>query len=106
MCIIFAEITFITKTCLYNFDPFKPNFYIVKLGFTGVNITFLISVKNMDCKYALERLAQAVLKSTHNLCFEQKYEEYQNFYLKIFSFFGGKIFSIFSCFRKDSKVKQ
>ena len=24
--------------------------------------------------------------STHNLCFEQKYEKYQNFYLKIFIF--------------------
>ena len=34
--------------------------------------------------------------STHNLCFEQKYEKYQNFYLKIFHFFfGGKIFGIF-----------
>ena len=26
----------ITKTRLYNFDPLKPQFYIVKLGFTGV----------------------------------------------------------------------
>ena len=25
----------ITKTHLYNFDPLKPHFYIVKLGFTG-----------------------------------------------------------------------
>ena len=24
----------ITKTRLYNFDPLKPHFYIVKLGFT------------------------------------------------------------------------
>ena len=24
----------------------------------------------------------AVLTSTHNLCFEKKYEKYQNFYLK------------------------
>ena len=32
-----------TKTCLYNFDPLKPHFYIVKLGFTGVYIIFLIS---------------------------------------------------------------
>ena len=51
---------YITKTCLYNFDPLKPHFYIVKLGFTG-------------------ELAEAVLTSTHNLCFEQKYEKYQNF---------------------------
>ena len=26
---------FITKTYLYNVDPLKPHFYIVKLGFTG-----------------------------------------------------------------------
>ena len=34
---------FITKTCLYDIDPLKPHFYIVKLGFTGVYIIFLIS---------------------------------------------------------------
>ena len=28
--------TDITKTCLYNFDPHKPHFHIVKLAFTGV----------------------------------------------------------------------
>ena len=33
------------KTCLYNFDPLKPHFYIVKLGFTGVYIIFLISAQ-------------------------------------------------------------
>ena len=33
----------ITKTCLYKFDPLKPHFYIVKLGFTGVYIIFLFS---------------------------------------------------------------
>ena len=36
----------ITKTCLYNFDPLKPHFYIVKLWFRGVYIIFLISAKN------------------------------------------------------------
>ena len=44
----------ITKTCLYNFDPLKPHFYIVKLGFTGVYIIFLISAQNTDCWYSLE----------------------------------------------------
>ena len=44
----------ITKTCLYNFDPLKPHFYIVKLGFTGVYIIFLISTRNIDCEYSLE----------------------------------------------------
>ena len=75
----------ITKTCLYNFDPLKPHFYIVKLGFTGVCIIFLISAQN---------IGEAVLTSTHNLCFEQKMNMKMNmnmkniriFYLKIFSF--------------------
>ena len=44
----------ITKTRLYNFDPIKPHFYIVKLGFTGVNFTFLISAQSIDCGYTLE----------------------------------------------------
>ena len=35
----------ITKTRLYNFDPLKLHFYIVKLGFTGVNIIFLFLLK-------------------------------------------------------------
>ena len=38
----------------YNFDPLKLHFYIVKLGFTGVYITFLISAQNKDCGYSLE----------------------------------------------------
>ena len=44
----------ITETCLYNFDPLKPHFYIVKLGFTGVYIIFLFSAQNIDCGYSLE----------------------------------------------------
>ena len=44
----------ITKTYLYNFDPLKPHFCIVKMGFTGVYIIFLISAQNIDCGYPLE----------------------------------------------------
>ena len=36
---------YITKTYLYNFNPLKPHFYIVKLEFTGVFIIFLISAQ-------------------------------------------------------------
>ena len=35
----------ITKTYLYNVDPLKSQFYIVKLGFIGVYIIFLISAQ-------------------------------------------------------------
>ena len=45
---------FITKTCLYNFDPLKPHFYIVKLRFTGYTLFFLFLLKSIDCGYSLE----------------------------------------------------
>ena len=44
----------IMKTCLYNFDPHKPNFFVVKLGFTGVYVIFLIFAQKIDCGYSLE----------------------------------------------------
>ena len=45
----------ITKTCLYNFDPLKPHFYIVKLGFTGVYIHYSsYFCSKIDCGYSLE----------------------------------------------------
>ena len=73
---LILECTHITKTYLYNFYPLKPHFYIVKLGFTGVYIIFLISAQ----KHRLWVLVRtAVLTSTYNLCFEQKYEKYQIF---------------------------
>ena len=34
--------------------------------------------KNKDCGYSLEPPSEAVLTCTHNLCFEQKYENNQN----------------------------
>ena len=45
---------FITKTYLYNFDPLKPHFYIVKLGFTGVYIIFPISAQKHRLWSSLE----------------------------------------------------
>ena len=87
---------FITKTRLYKFDPLKPHFYIVKLGFTEVYIIFLILLKNIDCGCSLEppHLIEAVLTSTHNLCFEQKYGKYQNFLFENVPFLVVK-FSIY-----------
>ena len=39
------RICFITKTYVYSFDLLQPHFYVVKLGFTGVYIIFLISAQ-------------------------------------------------------------
>ena len=84
--------SFITKTCLYNFDPLKPHFYVVKLRFTGVNIIFLISAQEhrlwVHVKTAWPRRFQRVLTSNVfsinvkniRVCFYQKY----------FTVFGGE----------------
>ena len=41
------------ENMLYYFDPLKPHFYIVKLGFTAVYIIFFFSAQNKDCGYSL-----------------------------------------------------
>ena len=64
---------------------------MIKLGFTGVYIIFLVLLKSIDCGTHKNRLGEAVLKSKPNLCFEQKYE----FFIWKFSVLGGKIFYIF-----------
>ena len=48
-CIRHEKNTYIILT-----PPPKPHFYIVKLGFTGVYIIFLILLKNIYCGYSLE----------------------------------------------------
>ena len=44
--VMYSAVSYIMKTCLYNFNPLKPHLYIIKLEFTGVYIIFLISVQN------------------------------------------------------------
>ena len=58
----------------------------------GYTLFFLFLLKNID---SLNRLGEAVLTSTHNLCLEQKCDKKnQNFYLKTSSF-GDEIFNLF-----------
>ena len=85
----------ITKTCLYNFDPLKPHFYIVKLGFTGVDIIFLISAQNIDYGYSLEPPRRGGSNEYPQSMFWAETWKYQNFFIWKCSFFGGKIFSVF-----------
>ena len=86
----------ITRTCLYNFDPLKPHFYIVKLGFTGVHFIFLISARNMDCGYSLEPPHRGGSNEyPQSMFWAEIWKNIRNFYLKVFIFFGGKILNIF-----------
>ena len=75
----------ITKTRLYNFDPLKPHFCIVKLGFTGVYILFLL--KNIDCGYKLEHPRRGGSNEYPQSIFWAEIWKISEFlYLKIFSF--------------------
>ena len=85
----------ITKTYLYNFDPLKPHFYIVKLGFTGVYIIFLISVQNIDCGYSLEPPRRGGSNEYPQSMFWAEIWKISEFLPENFHFFGDKIFNIF-----------
>ena len=39
--------------CPSNVDPLTSHFYIEEMGFTGVNIIFLLSLFNIECGYLL-----------------------------------------------------
>ena len=73
----------ITKTCLYNFDPLKPHFCIVKLGFTGVYIIFLISAQ----KHRLWVLVRTAFERVPTIyVLSRNMKNIEIFYLKIFIF--------------------
>ena len=85
----------ITKTRLYNFDPLKPHFYIVKLGFSGVYIIFLIPAQNTDCGYSLEPPRRGGSNEYAQSMFWAEIWKISEFFIWKFLFFGGKNFSIF-----------
>ena len=84
----------ITKTYLYNFDPLKPHFYIVKLGFTGVYIIFLISAQNVDCGYSLEPPRRGGSNEYPQSMFWAEIWKISEFFIWKFSVFGDEIFYI------------
>ena len=110
----------IRKTCPCNEYPLKPHFYIVKLGYAGVYLFFLFLLQNIDCGYSLEPPRRggsneypqsmfwrgAVLTCTHNLCFEQKKEKYQNFFDENFNFYNLKksLYIAWASFRKNITI--
>ena len=79
----------ITKTYLYNFDPLKPHFYIVKLVFTGVYIIFLISAQNIDYWYSLEPPRRGGSNEYPQSMFWAEIWKNQNFLSEHFHFLMG-----------------
>ena len=84
-----------TKTYLYNFDPLKPHFYIVKLGFTRVYIIFLISAQNTECEYSLEPPRRGGSNKYPQSMFWAEIWKIPEFFIWRFLVFGGEIFYIF-----------
>ena len=85
----------ITKTCLYNVDPLKPHFYIVKLGFTGVYIIFHISAQNIDCGYSLEPPRRGGSNEYPQSMFLSSHKKNIRIFIWKFSYFAGKFSNIF-----------
>ena len=82
--------TTITKIRLYSFDPFKPHFYTVKLGFTGHTLILLFLLENIDCGYSLEPPQRSRFNEYPQSMFGAETWKILEFlfYLKIFSFSG------------------
>ena len=91
----FTHLLYITKTYLYNFDPLKPHFYIRKRVYRGIHYFHYFCSKTKIVGTRKNRLTDAVLTSTHNLCFEQKYEKISVFYLIFFFQFLEMKFSVY-----------
>ena len=63
--------------------PLKPHFYLVKLGYAGLNLFLL---KNIDCGYSLELPQQERNLPQRCGSVEQKYEKYHFFSVEKFQF--------------------
>ena len=78
-----------------NIDPLKPHFYMVKLGFTGVYIIFLISAQNIDCGYSLEPPRRGGSNEYPQSMFWADIWKISEIFIWKCSVFGGEIFNIF-----------
>ena len=82
----------ITRTYLYNFDPLKPHFYVVKLELTGVYIIFLISAQKHRLWYSLEPPRRGGSNEYPQSMFWAEILKNITIFIWKFSFFGGKKF--------------
>ena len=82
----------ITKTYLYNFDPLRPHFYIVKLGITVIYIIFLISTQKHRLWYSFEPSRRGGSNEyPQSMFFLAEIWKISDFFIWTFSIFGGKI---------------
>ena len=92
---IFLFPQFIMKTYLYNFDPLKPHFFIIKLGFTGVYITFLISAQKHTLWVLIRTVSQGSSNEYPQSMFWAEIRKISEFLSENFQFFSGEYVNIF-----------
>ena len=95
LCAVSIANDAIAQTWLYNFVPLKPLFYVVKLGFTGVCIIFIISAQKHRLWYSLEPPRRGGSNEYPQSMFWAEIWKMSEFFIGKFSFFGRKIFNIF-----------
>ena len=66
---------------VYFLPPYTPVLYSETGVYRGINYFFLISAQKHILGYSLDHLAEAVLTSAHNICFEQEYEQILEFFI-------------------------
>ena len=66
------------KQAFIVLTPLNPTYS--KTGvYRGKHYACYVLLKNIDCGYSLEPPRRGGSNEYHSLCFEQKYEKYQNF---------------------------
>ena len=87
---------YITKYTYIILTPLKPRFYIVKLGFTGVYIIFLIFAQNIDCGYSFAYPCRGGSNEyPQSMFWAENIKKYHIFfYLNIFSLWRWKFLYI------------
>ena len=90
-------------TCPCDLYPLTPHFYIVKLGFTGVYIFFLIFALKHRLWVLVRTASLRVLTCTHNQCFEQKLVKHHNFSSENYRFYSREIslYIAWACLRNE-----
>ena len=84
----------IMEICLYNFEPLKPHFYIIKLGFTRVYIILFISAQKHRLWVPVRTASLRPFQQVPTIyVLSRNMKNIRIFYLKT-SFFDSKIFSI------------
>ena len=96
LCSLMIHSVVITKTYLYNFDPLKPHFYIVKLGFTGVYIIFLISSQKYKLWILVRTASAKRFKRVPTIYILSRNMINFRIFLWKLSVFGGEISIIFT----------